>query len=111
MNRGQKTKIGKLVEQTRTAAHKRVVKDGTIQFRLDANSIERLLYLADERKMGAGVLARMWVMEQLNKETENNIDTLSAFVSAADQLTKLQSQMTSLSKTVKTLIAKQAKDS
>jgi hypothetical protein len=57
-----------------------VVKDGTIQFRLDAENMERLLKLADERGTGIGVLARMWVLERLNKESFNNADILSTFV-------------------------------
>jgi hypothetical protein len=95
--------------KTRASAHDRVVKDGTIQFRLDAENMERLLKLADERGTGTGVLARMWVLERLNKESFNNADILSTFVAATEQLAELQTQMNSLSKVVQTMLAKQAK--
>ena len=55
--------------KTRTLAHERIIKDATVQFRLDSESMERLLNLADERRTGVGVLARIWVLERLNLET------------------------------------------
>lgn len=54
------------IKKTKEAARARVVKDGTIQFRIDAENMERLLKAADTCKTGAGVLARMWVIEHLN---------------------------------------------
>jgi lipoate-protein ligase A len=97
--------------KTRAAAHDRVIQDGTIQFRLDAENMDRLLKFADERRTGTGVLARMWVLEKLNKETIDNADVLSAFVTATEQLTELQTQMNSLSKVVQTMLPNQAKAS
>jgi hypothetical protein len=97
--------------KTKAAAHDRVVKDGTVQFRVDAENMERLLKLADERQTGAGVLARMWVLERLNKEAAINEDVLSSFVTATEQLAELQAQMNSLSKVVQKMLAAQAKAS
>jgi hypothetical protein len=68
MNNNRKEEARKRIRQTKDAAHERVVKDGTIQFRLDAANMERLLKVADECQTGAGVLARMWVLDRLNNE-------------------------------------------
>jgi hypothetical protein len=56
------------VDKTRAEAHQRVVANGKIQFRLDPETMELLLRLADDRRTGAGVLARMWVCERLQHE-------------------------------------------
>jgi hypothetical protein len=125
-------------KKTRAAAHERVVKDGTIQFRFDAENMDRLLRLADEKRTGAGVLARMWVLERLNQELANDVDTLSRSAFAApltseeiqlmravsrnmvaqevsstkpwvEQLADLQKQMGFLSQLMQELISKQAK--
>ncbi len=69
MNTEYRKRLAERVKKTRAAAHNRVVKDGTIQFRLDRENMERLLKLADARRTGAGVLSRMWVLERLNIET------------------------------------------
>lgn len=107
---GPKT-LAERAKRTKAAAHKRVVKDGTIQFRCDAENMERLLKLADERRTGAGVLARMWVLERLNKETPAGTNTLSALMAATEQLSELQSQLNSLSKIVQKMLSQQAKAS
>lgn len=44
-------------------------KDGSVQFRLDADKLEALNKVAAQKRTGAGVLARMWVIERLEKET------------------------------------------
>ncbi len=44
-------------------------KDGSVQFRLDADKLELLNRVAAQKRTGAGVLARMWVIERLEKET------------------------------------------
>lgn len=56
------------IDKTRALAHKEVVSSGKIQFRLDPETMELLLKTADERCTGAGVLARMWVIERLKAE-------------------------------------------
>lgn len=58
-------------EKTRRAAHKRVVQRGTIQFRLDPDTMETLLQLSYKLKTPAGVLVRMWTVEHLNQELGN----------------------------------------
>jgi hypothetical protein len=62
------TQLQARIEKTRADAHKEVVSAGKIQFRLDAETMELLLHTADERRTGAGVLARMWVVERLRSE-------------------------------------------
>ncbi len=64
----RKKRLEDRARKTRAQAHERVIKDATIQFRLDADNMERILTLADERRTGVGVLARMWVLERLNQE-------------------------------------------
>jgi hypothetical protein len=58
-------------EKTRKAAHKRVVQRGTIQFRLDPETMETLLKLSYKLKTPAGVLVRMWTVQHLSKELGN----------------------------------------
>ena len=64
----RKKQLEERIQKTRAAAHNRVVKDGTVQFRLDADNMEKILKLSDERRTGSGVLARMWVLERLKQE-------------------------------------------
>ncbi len=56
------------IDKTRADAHREVVRSGKIQFRLDSKHMEQLLQVADAKLTGAGVLARMWVIERLNSE-------------------------------------------
>lgn len=62
------------INKTRDFSHKEVVNAGKIQFRLDKESMELLLKVADEKHTGAGVLARMWVIERLMDETSKKVD-------------------------------------
>jgi hypothetical protein len=64
------------IDKTRATAHKEVVAAGKIQFRLDAQTMELLLKTADERCTGAGVLARMWVIERLRAETSGTTNPI-----------------------------------
>jgi hypothetical protein len=104
MNNSRIKKLKERARETKSAAHKRVIKDGTIQFRLDAENMERLLTLADKKRTGAGVLARMWVLDRLNKE-------LLPYIDSAEYLTQLQSQLNNLSKLMHEMISRQAKAS
>jgi len=111
MNNERDKGLKERAQKTRIAAHKRVIKDGTVQFRLDAVNMERLLGLADEKRTGAGILARMWVLERLNKEL--GIVTQEAFAAKSlnERLMQLQTQIDALSKVMKNTITKQAKAS
>jgi len=77
--KSNKTKSPELqarIDKTRTDAHKEIVTAGKIQFRLDAETMELLLRTADARGTGAGVLARMWVIERLKAETSGAHDPI-----------------------------------
>ena len=109
MNTEREKKLKERALRTRAAAHQRVVKDATVQFRLDAETIERLLGLADDKRMGVGVLARMWIIERLNKELGIINQETFATQSLNERLTQLQIQMDTLSKVMQSTITKRAK--
>ncbi len=76
------------------AQSKRITKDGTVQFRLDSDKMELLNGVADERRMGAGVLARMWVLERLEREITGKGDgQFDPMVAVADSIKALSSSM------------------
>lgn len=83
------------INKTRADAHKEIVTAGKIQFRLDAETMELLLRTADERRTGAGVLARMWVMERLKAET---VDAPDPIKDLNRRLTLLERRMAKISK-------------
>lgn len=56
------------VQQTGAAAKKSVAQRGNVEFRLDEETMLRLMKLADAKKMPLGVLARQWTEERLNEE-------------------------------------------
>ncbi len=68
-NKKRSPELQARIDKTRANAHKEVVISGKIQFRLDPEMMELLLHTADDRRTGAGVLARMWVIERLKTET------------------------------------------
>lgn len=55
------------MRRVKAEANNRVLERGLVQFRLDAANMQQLLDIADEKGLGYGVLARMWVCEQLEK--------------------------------------------
>lgn len=76
------------IDRTRASAHKEVVSAGKIQFRLDPETMDLLLRTSDERGTGAGVLARMWVVERLRAETsgkQNPIEDLDRRLSLLER--------------------------
>ena len=85
-------KLEERVKKTKASAHQRIMKDGTIQFRLDAENMERLLKIADDRGTGAGILARMWMLERLNIEGLNKETGVNAR-SWSEQLDQIQAQI------------------
>lgn len=61
----------KRLEQGRAAARRRVVERGIVAFRADEEMMELLLKVAERKRIPYGVLARSWVAERLQAETEN----------------------------------------
>jgi hypothetical protein len=68
-NKPRSPELQARINKTRATAHKAIVSSGKIQFRLDPETMELLLKTADERGTGAGILARMWVIERLKADT------------------------------------------
>ena len=52
----------------RRGAKQQLATAGTVQFRLDEESMLRLMQAADDKRMPLGTLVRMWMIERLNKE-------------------------------------------
>jgi hypothetical protein len=73
-NKKRSPELQARIDRTRAEAHKDIVAAGKIQFRLDGETMELLLHTADARGTGAGVLARMWVVERLKAETSGAQD-------------------------------------
>lgn len=59
----------------RQEAHKRVVKDEVMKFRLEAETLERLLILAKKSNKPAGTLVREWVVEKLDESESRRKET------------------------------------
>lgn len=116
MNTERLKRLEKRVRKTRALAHERIIKDATVQFRLDSEGMERLLTLADERRTGVGVLARMWVLERLNLETTSDPRAKLATLALpptpieAQLLLALRSELRSGEHEVTTAIIAQLKD-
>jgi hypothetical protein len=58
------------MKNLRQQAHLRVLERGLVQFRLDEDYMQELLEIADEKGLGYGVLARMWLCERLEQEKQ-----------------------------------------
>ncbi len=54
-------KLSAAMAAIKNEAHERVLKRGLVQYRLDENLMAELLKVADDRGLGYGVLARMWL--------------------------------------------------
>lgn len=55
-------------EKTKSAAKNAVAQRATVQYRLDEDTMRRLMRVADSKKTPVGVLARMWMVERLSEE-------------------------------------------
>ncbi len=75
-NKPRSPELQARIDKTRALAHREVVMSGKIQFRLDSEIMELLLKTADERGTGAGVLARMWVIERLKADTSSTANPI-----------------------------------
>jgi hypothetical protein len=58
-------------EKTKAAAKKRVIERGIVQFRADAEIMELLLAVAEEKRIPYGVMCRAWVVEKLRQEKKS----------------------------------------
>ncbi|CAN5489393.1 hypothetical protein BH10CYA1_BH10CYA1_24000 [soil metagenome] len=56
------------LDKLRTQAKKEVSVAGTVQFRLDEETMMLLMKAADQKKMPLGTLVRMWTVERLETE-------------------------------------------
>jgi hypothetical protein len=56
------------VEGIQQDARRRVINRGILHFRLSPDLMEMLLEVAEYKQVGAGILARMWVVEHLREE-------------------------------------------
>jgi hypothetical protein len=56
------------LEKLRTKAKKELSVAGTVQFRLDEETMLILMRAADDKKIPLGTLVRMWTVERLKKE-------------------------------------------
>lgn len=56
------------LEKLRANARKEISVAGTVQFRLDEETMLQLMKAADQKKLPLGTLVRMWTVERLNSE-------------------------------------------
>lgn len=56
------------LSKLRSQAKKEVSVAGTVQFRVDEQSMLLLMKAADKKKMPLGTLVRMWTIERLETE-------------------------------------------
>lgn len=56
------------LEKLRAKAKKELSVAGTVQFRLDEETMLILMRAADDKKIPLGTLVRMWTVERLKKE-------------------------------------------
>ena len=57
------------LERVRQKAKKELAVKGTVQFRLDEESMLRLMRMADKKKLPLGTLVRMWTVERMDAES------------------------------------------
>jgi hypothetical protein len=56
------------LNRLRQQAKKELAVKGTVQFRLDEESMLSLMQAADNKKLPLGTLVRMWLVERLKQE-------------------------------------------
>jgi hypothetical protein len=56
------------LNKLRTQAKKEISVAGTVQFRLDEDTMLLLMKAADHKKIPLGTLVRMWTVERLSAE-------------------------------------------
>jgi hypothetical protein len=66
--KGEKLTGEEQLTRLRTQAKKEISVAGTVQFRLDEETMLLLMKAADQKKMPLGTLVRMWTVERLTSE-------------------------------------------
>lgn len=56
------------LNKLKTQAQKEISVAGTVQFRLDEETMRLLMKAADQKKLPLGTLVRMWTVERLETE-------------------------------------------
>jgi len=56
------------LEKLRAHAKQEISVAGTVQLRLDEETMLQLMKVADQKKLPLGTLVRMWTVERLNSE-------------------------------------------
>ena len=56
------------LEKLRANARKEISVAGTVQFRVDEETMLLLMKAADQKKLPLGTLVRMWMVERLQSE-------------------------------------------
>lgn len=64
----KKNSAGDRLARLRKESKKELSVRGTVQFRLDEDSMLRLMQAADMKKIPLGTLVRMWMVERLDQE-------------------------------------------
>ena len=101
--------IEKAINAIKAEARENTAERGTVQFRLDTTSMCNLLKVADDKRTGFGVLARLWVLERLNQEmagsTSKGSDMNAQLSSIQESLQSVREQNAALKLAVEILIA------
>ena len=86
----RKVDKSRAISNLRQEAQRRVIKDEVMKFRLESETLERLLTLSQRLNKPAGTLVRDWVIEKLNRIESEPKETpgIAAISIIADSLAK-----------------------
>ena len=59
-----------LAQATQTAARRRIIERGIVQFRADEEIMDLLLKVAAYKRLPYGVMCRTWIVEKLRQESK-----------------------------------------
>jgi hypothetical protein len=71
----KKINVEKAIQNLGLEAHKRVLKDEVLKFRLESETLDRLLKLAYKLNTPVGTLVRSWIIERLDEEENGQRET------------------------------------
>jgi hypothetical protein len=71
----KKINVEKALQNLGLEAHKRVLKDEVLKFRLESDTLDRLLKLAYKLNTPVGTLVRSWIIERLDDEEKDQRET------------------------------------
>jgi uncharacterized protein (DUF305 family) len=97
-------RLAERAKKTQEAAHQRVVKDATVQFRLDQDSMEQLLKIADKQRTGVGVVCRNWVLDRLHNASSADEEIVQAVLEHHEllvQMAELKKEVAAIKKSMK----------